>query len=129
MTKTIEEIRKVYPENDQDITDVAENYTWELSWGWQKRLTLTENVLAKKDRDLNDWFLDLPLSIKECTYLTSQDPSVFINDDFVSDFIDMDREVISERELQPFDVGYEEQQAKLKSKIIKLKDFKNDREE
>ena len=128
MTKTIEEIRKLYPENDQDIIDEADSYTWEMSYGWQRKLNLKENIIAHKDLALNHWFKELPLEIKESLNLFANDPNIFIDQEFWDQFTDLEVEP-TQRELNEFEVGYEEQQSKLKPKIINLKDYKNDREE
>ena len=128
MNKSVEEIREYYPENDQDIIDVADNYTWEMSYGWQAKLSLKENIIAHKDRGLNQWFLSLPLEVKESLNLIESEPHIFIEHQFWDQFTDLEDKP-TEDQPEEFPVGIEEQQAKLKSKIIKLKDYKNDREE
>ncbi len=114
MTKTLEEIRTFYPENDPEVERIMDECTWEYTYGWERNLTLPENILAHKDMGLNKWFLNLPLEIKESLHLFSSEPNIFIHDEYWDQFKDLE-ENPTERELQPFDVGYEEQQANLKS--------------
>jgi hypothetical protein len=103
MTKKIEEIRTFYPENDPYIDNSSAE---ELTYGWERNLTLKENILAYKDMSLNQWWVELPLEIKESLHLFSADPNIFIVDQF--------------------EHGYEEQQERLKSKVIKLREYKPD---
>ena len=125
MTKTIEEIRTFYPDNDPEVARIMDECTWEYTYGWQRKLTLHENILAHKDMGLNKWFLDLPLEIKESLNLFSNESNIFIHEEYWCQFQDLE-ENHNERELQPFEHGYEEQQERLNSNVIKLKDYKPD---
>ena len=125
MTKSIQQIRTYYPENDPDIADVIQNATWDLAYGWQNSLNLTENILANKDIALNKWWAELPIDIKESLNLFSVQPNVFFSDQFVDDYYSLE-EKPEERELNEFEQGYERQQGRLKSNVIKLKDYKPD---
>ena len=125
MTKSIQQIRTYYPENDPDIADVIQGATWDLAYGWQNSLSLTENILANKDIALNKWWAELPIDIKESLNLFSVQPNVFFSDQFVDDYYSLE-EKPEERELNEFEHGYEKQQGRLKSNVIKLKDYKPD---
>jgi hypothetical protein len=122
MTKKIEETRTFYPENDPYIDNSSAE---ELTYGWERNLTLKENILAYKDMSLNQWWVELPLEIKESLHLFSADPNIFIVDQFVDDYWNLEDKSV-ERELLEFEHGYEEQQERLKSKVIKLREYKPD---